>query len=79
MVYQYGSVLSAEAYDATEKDQGCPVGNGPVSQATSVLLGGITLPEEIRRILSEVLDKSFDDFYGLKPKNLKVVRATRQH
>ena len=35
--------------------------------------------EEICRIMSEALDKCFDNFYGLKPGNPKKLRATRQH
>ena len=57
--------------------KGVPEGNGPVPQDTSGLLGRITL-EEIHRIMSEVLDKSFDNFYGLKPENPKEMRVTYQ-
>ena len=42
------------------KSKAVPHGNGPVPQDTSGLLGGITVGE-LRRIISEALDKSFDE------------------
>ena len=60
-----------------KKSKAVPEGNSPVLHDTSGLLGGVTL-EEIRRIMSKALDKSFDNFYGLKPGNSKEMRATHQ-
>ena len=51
-------------------------GNGPVPQDTYGLLGGITM--EVRRIMSEALEKSFDTFYGLRPGNPKETKATKR-
>ena len=49
-----------------KKSKAVPDGNGLVSQDTlSGLLGGTTV-EGLRRIMSEVLDKSFDECYGLR-------------
>ena len=61
-----------------KKDKAVPEGNGPVRQDTSGLLGGITLGE-IRRIIPEVLDGSFNTFFELKPENPKKMRVTDQH
>ena len=36
-------------------------GTGPVPQVAYVMLGGITLEELLRRIMSEALDKAFDE------------------
>ena len=63
-------VLDVEVYPKMprKKSKAAPEGNGPASsQDTSGLLGGITL-EKIRRIMSEAVDKSFDNFYGLRQK-----------
>ena len=72
-------VLGAEVYPKIpwKKSRALPEGNGPIPQDTSELFGGIT-QEEIRRIMSEALDKSFDNLSKLKPENLKDMRATRQ-
>ena len=51
-----------------KKSKAVPEGNGPFPQDTSGLLGGFTL-EEIRRIMSEAKDKTFNKYNGLKPEN----------
>ena len=72
-------VLDFEVYPKMprKKSKAVPESTDPVPQDTSGLLGGIT-PEEIRRTVSEALDKSFDNFYGRKLENPKEMRATRQ-
>ena len=71
-------VLDVEVYPkmTRKKMKTVPESNGSVPQDTSGSLGGITL-EKIRRIISEALDKSFDNFYGLKRQNPKEMRAKR--
>ena len=34
--------------------------------------------EEVRRIMSEALEKSYDTFYSLKPGNFKDMKATKR-
>ena len=60
-----------------KKSKAVHEGNDPLLQDTCGSLGWITL-EEIRRIMSEALEKSFDNFYRLNTENLKEMRATRQ-
>ena len=54
-------VLNVEVYPNMQqkKSKTTPKGNGSFHQNTSGLLGGITL--EVRGIVSEVLDKYFDN------------------
>ena len=60
-------VLGTKVYPKMprKKSKAVPEVNRPVPQDTSGLLDEITL-EEIRRIMSEALDKSFGNVYGLK-------------
>ena len=63
-------ILDVEVYPEMPRKKRKAVlkGSVPVPQDTSGLLGGITI-EEIRRIMSEALDKSFDKYCGLKTEN----------
>ena len=71
-------ILDVEVYPKMprKKSKAVPVGNGSVPEDTSGI-GGITM-EETRRIMSEALNKSFDNFYGLKPQNPMEMKATDQ-
>ena len=54
-----------------KKSKTVPEGNGPIPQDAYVMLGGIKL-KELRRIMSEALDKAFD-----KPAEM-IERANRR-
>ena len=64
--------LGAEVYPEKpqKKSKAVSDSNDPVPLDTSGLLDEITM-EEIRRIMSEALDKSSDKYYGLRPKYSK--------
>ena len=58
-----------------KESKAVPEGNGPISQDTYVMLGGITL-EDFRRVMSEVWDEACEENRlkkPIKPKDLRIM------
>ena len=60
-----------------KKSKVIPEGNGPIPQDAYVMLSGVTL-KDLRRIMSDAVDKAFDKHFGRKPENLEEMKATDQ-
>ena len=60
-----------------KKNKAVPVSNAPVPQNISGLLGGITMGE-LRRIMSEGLDKALDKSFDELKKNLDIMSETTE-
>ena len=74
------AVLDDEVYSNMSRKKSTAVleGSDHVPKDAYVMLGGITLLVELRRVISEALDKAFDKHFGQKPENPEEMKATGQ-
>ena len=72
-------MLNVEVYSKMlrKKSKAVPEGNGPVPQDACAMLGGIIVVE-LRRVMSEALDKAFDKHFEQKPENLEEIKTSDQ-